>query len=393
MVLSVCQRVLQNPHDAHDAFQATFLVLVRKAASIRRRESVGGWLFGIARESRSGHAWTRPGVGVDSRKLGLDRQNSAGDEMAIDQPRARIRPADRRDRTIARAVSSPRRPSLFRGLEHRGDGPAAGLCPGHRAFAASPGPRAATAAPRAPVAFRSSHSCRPSRPGDDRSRMRPCHRRSLKKRFAPPDAWPWPERRSKALSRPTVVGPLERRGPQSDVRQGPACVDPSCPRHGGSAQSAFRWRRRSTTSPGTRTRIRRAASRPGESARARVVAECQPEVQWRARSSQRSGARRRRQTRRRSPDLSWGCRLPDRATGQHPGPWVSPVRTVALRSRSPGDITGRCGPRRPERHRARRLRPGARPRLDRTRPSDRRIRSHAPASSRRCCHRRPDPWP
>ncbi len=49
MVLSVCQRVLQDPHDAHDAFQATFLVLVRKAASIRRRESVAGWLFGIAR--------------------------------------------------------------------------------------------------------------------------------------------------------------------------------------------------------------------------------------------------------------------------------------------------------------------------------------------------------
>jgi hypothetical protein len=37
MVLSVCQRVLHDPHDAHDAFQATFLVLVRKAGSIRRR--------------------------------------------------------------------------------------------------------------------------------------------------------------------------------------------------------------------------------------------------------------------------------------------------------------------------------------------------------------------
>jgi len=49
MVLSVCLRVLQDPHDAHDAFQATFLVLVRKASSIRHRESVGGWLFGIAR--------------------------------------------------------------------------------------------------------------------------------------------------------------------------------------------------------------------------------------------------------------------------------------------------------------------------------------------------------
>jgi RNA polymerase sigma factor (sigma-70 family) len=49
MVLSVCRKVLGDPNDAHDAFQATFLVLVSKAGSIRKRESVGGWLFGIAR--------------------------------------------------------------------------------------------------------------------------------------------------------------------------------------------------------------------------------------------------------------------------------------------------------------------------------------------------------
>ncbi len=49
MVLSVCRKVLGDPHDAHDAFQATFLVLVSKAGSIRNRDSVGGWLFGIAR--------------------------------------------------------------------------------------------------------------------------------------------------------------------------------------------------------------------------------------------------------------------------------------------------------------------------------------------------------
>ena len=48
MVLAVCRNVLGNTHDAHDAFQATFLVLVNKAGSIRRRESVGGWLVGIA---------------------------------------------------------------------------------------------------------------------------------------------------------------------------------------------------------------------------------------------------------------------------------------------------------------------------------------------------------
>ena len=77
MVLAVCRRLLADSHSADDAFQATFLVLARRAGSLRRPEALGAWLHGVARR-----------VALRARTTALKRQRrTEGDAANAADPR------------------------------------------------------------------------------------------------------------------------------------------------------------------------------------------------------------------------------------------------------------------------------------------------------------------
>jgi RNA polymerase sigma factor (sigma-70 family) len=81
MVWSACRRILRNYHDAEDAFQATFLVLVRKAASIVPREMVANWLYGVA------HQTALKARATASKRKGRERQVTEMPEPVIAEQR------------------------------------------------------------------------------------------------------------------------------------------------------------------------------------------------------------------------------------------------------------------------------------------------------------------
>ena len=98
MVLGVCRRILGDPHDAEDAFQATFLVLARKGRSIRVEGSLGRWLFGVA---------TR--VATRARPTTIAADGSASGPGSIGSNRRVRTPSSDRDANGPRSRRSSRR--------------------------------------------------------------------------------------------------------------------------------------------------------------------------------------------------------------------------------------------------------------------------------------------
>jgi RNA polymerase sigma-70 factor (ECF subfamily) len=122
MVLGVCRRILGDAHQAEDAFQATFLILARKAASVVRREKVASWLYVVAvrtareactraarRRAREGRVGTR--IYVEPADEGFP------DELRtiLDEELARL-PARHRDPVVLCELEGLSRPEAARRL-------------------------------------------------------------------------------------------------------------------------------------------------------------------------------------------------------------------------------------------------------------------------------------
>ena len=76
MVLGLCRRMLRDPRDIEDAFQATFLILVRKAPTIRDRGLLSNWLYGVAyRVARRARAQT---LDRRTREVGVENLEAPG---------------------------------------------------------------------------------------------------------------------------------------------------------------------------------------------------------------------------------------------------------------------------------------------------------------------------
>jgi RNA polymerase sigma factor (sigma-70 family) len=113
MVFGVCRRILRHNQDAEDAFQATFLVLARKASRVAKREAVGSWLYGVAYRAS-----------LDARASRLRRK--AKETQVEDMPHPLVMPKEDQnellavlDRELARLPEKYRLPVVLCELEGR----------------------------------------------------------------------------------------------------------------------------------------------------------------------------------------------------------------------------------------------------------------------------------
>src|ERR1019366_2511842 len=113
MVLAVCRRLLRRAEDAEDAFQAAFLVLARKGRRIAERQTIGGWLHGVAYH-----------VALDVRRRGARRR--AKEQQVEIMPQPIVTPKEDQsellavlDRELARLPEKYRLPVILCELEGR----------------------------------------------------------------------------------------------------------------------------------------------------------------------------------------------------------------------------------------------------------------------------------
>src|SRR5262249_59241837 len=97
----VCCRVLDKHHDAEDAVQAVFLVLVRKAASISPREMVGNWLYGVAHQTA-----------LKARATAAKQR--ARERQVADMPEPAVKESDRGDLQAVLDLELSRLPDKYR---------------------------------------------------------------------------------------------------------------------------------------------------------------------------------------------------------------------------------------------------------------------------------------
>ncbi|MDG3008113.1 sigma-70 family RNA polymerase sigma factor [Paludisphaera mucosa] len=121
MVWGVCRRTLRDAHDAEDAFQATFLVLARKAAAIAHRERVAGWLYAVAYKT------ARRAEATACRRRARERQVAVMPEREsrTDEGRDELGPV--LDRELSRLPEKYRMPIILCDLEGKAHHEAARL--------------------------------------------------------------------------------------------------------------------------------------------------------------------------------------------------------------------------------------------------------------------------